>query len=111
MVLKTVGSCTKNTFLVCYHLSDKINTGLIIARVVHCFGSFLKTIDKTFNISKLSSVKVCFYQTFQYFYSLKKVSLTNVRFLAFFFLMVKIWCKFKKSKYFRINKFKIRKTS
>lgn len=57
MVLKTVGSCTKNTFLVCYHLSDKINTGLIIARVVHCFGSFLKTIDKTFNISKLSSVK------------------------------------------------------
>ena len=85
MVLKTVGSCTKNTFLVCYHLSDKINTGLIIVRVVHCFGSFLKTIDKTFNISKLSSVKVCFYQTFQYFYSLKKSIFDKCSFFCIFF--------------------------
>ena len=62
--LKTFGICAKNTFLTSYHLSNKINTGLIIARVVHCFGSLLKTIDKTFNISKLSFVKVFFYQTF-----------------------------------------------
>ena len=85
MVLKTGGSCTKNTFLVCYHLSDKINTGLIIARVVHCFGSFLKTIDKTFNISKLSSVKRLLLSNVSIFLFSEKSIFDKCSFFSIFF--------------------------
>ena len=50
-----------------------------VARVVNRVGLFFKTIYKTSNISNLSSVTVCIYETFQYLTKCKKIKCFRIK--------------------------------